>query len=232
MLRSVALRSFIVVGQTATASGDFSLEDLPSSSGRLDVQLRCLRAAFLYSHGLRRAVRVYLVLRGGQQAPRVLRVDGETVRFLRPDERSLATLVKKTLALAPERGVPGFVELKPGLALAGGDLDCVIADLAGAVPYLLEEGAPDLRTAVPIEGDAAFFLGDHLGLCEATRAELARIGARPISVGPVSLHSDDVITVVSNELDRAAGANGVAGRVQHGHGIPHARRLLRRRLRT
>jgi len=43
---------------------------------------------------------------------------------------------------------------------------------------------------------------DHLGFDEATRTELAVIRARPIGVGPLSLHAEDVIAIVSNEIDR------------------------------
>ena len=70
---------------------------MPSTSGRLDVLLRSIRAAFLVSHGLRRDVVVYLVLCAGPRAPRVLRIDGRSAKFLRPDERSLAVLLQKSL---------------------------------------------------------------------------------------------------------------------------------------
>lgn len=200
------MRSFIVIGQTATASADFSLDDLPGSSGRLDVLLRCVRAALLYSHGLRADVRVYLVLRGGEEAPRVVRIDGATARFIRPDERSLALLVKKTLAAANDRAADEFVEIRPGVSLARGDLERVLLDLSGAALYLLDEHAPDLRSS-PFGGrhdppGAAYFLGDHHGLDPADRSRLATLGARAVSVGPRSLHSDDVVAILSNELDR------------------------------
>src|SRR3954471_13787044 len=111
------MRRFVVIGQRASASPDFSLLDLPSSSGRLDVLLRCLRAALLVSHGLRRDTTVYLVLCGGPLAPRALRFDGAEVRFLRPDERALAVLVQKCLAAeATPTGGAGFVRVKPGIA--------------------------------------------------------------------------------------------------------------------
>jgi tRNA (pseudouridine54-N1)-methyltransferase len=197
------MRRFVVIGQTATASADFLLDDLPGSSGRLDILLRCIRAALLHSHGLRADVRVYLVLRGGPAAPRVLRVDGQRARFLRPDERSLALLVKKTLAAAPEGLSREFVELRPGVALAGGDLDAVFPDLGAAASFVLEEQAPDVRGVAFDSDDAAYFLGDHLGIAPADRAHLAACGATAVSVGPLSLHSDDAIAVLSNELDRA-----------------------------
>jgi tRNA (pseudouridine54-N1)-methyltransferase len=195
---------FVVVGQKATASPDFSLINLPASSGRLDVLLRCLRAALMYSHGLRRDVIVYLVLLGGPPAPRTLRVDGATARFLRPDERSLAVLVQKALAAPVEPGSSGFAPVRPGVAIAEGGLDAVLADLGEASLYVLEEGAPDVRGVALDAGEKAFFLGDHVGFDETTRARLAALGATPIGVGPVSVHADDAVVLVVNELDRRA----------------------------
>src|SRR4051812_39847829 len=177
------MRFFVIVGQKALASPDFSLLDLPSSSGRLDVLVRCLRAALLFSHGLRRDTGVYLVLLGGPRAPRALRVDGAAARYVRPDERSLATTVKK--ALASTQGGPGFVTVRPGIALAEGGLDAVLEDLGPGARYVLEEGAPDLREASLDVGSPVFFLGDHLGFDEGTRARLAALGAVPMGLGPV-----------------------------------------------
>jgi tRNA (pseudouridine54-N1)-methyltransferase len=203
-----AVRRFVVIGRRAIASPGFSLANLPASSGRLDVLLRCLRAALLVSHGLRRDTVVYLVLLGGPDAPRTLRVSGPTARFLRPDERSLAVLVQKALAqpLGGQVDQAGFTTLRNGIAVAARGLDAVLADLGPATPYLLEEGAPDLR-GVALDGpDPVFFLGDDLGLDEATRAALVGYGVIAASVGPVSVHADDAIVLVANELDRREAA--------------------------
>jgi tRNA (pseudouridine54-N1)-methyltransferase len=198
------MRSFVVLGQTALASDDFALDDLPSTSGRIDVLLRCVRAAVLFSHGIRHDVVVYLVLGGGGRAPRVLRLRGADAKFVRPDERSLATLVKKVLATRVDGYASGFVDVRPGIAIASGGLKLVLLDVEGSAMYVLEEGASDLRDEPPWLGDASFFLGDHRGFDRSTRAELAQAGARPISVGPVSLHTEDAIAIVSNEIDRRA----------------------------
>jgi tRNA (pseudouridine54-N1)-methyltransferase len=195
-----AMRRFVVIGRRATASPDFSLSNLPASSGRLDVLVRCLRAALLVSHGLRRDTVAYLVLLGTPEAPRAIRVDGPTARFLRPDERSLAVIVQKALG-QPLEGA-GFTALRNGIAVASGGLDAVLADLGPGAPYLLEEGAPDVREVALDAPDPVFFLGDHLGFDEATRAVLARLGATPVGLGPVSVHAEDAIVLVANELDR------------------------------
>ena len=196
------MRRFIVIGQRALASPDFLLDDLAGTSGRLDVLLRALRAALMVSHGLRTDTIVYLVLLGGPRAPRTLRFEGATARFLRPEERSLATLAKKVLAAPP--GGPGFTLGRPGIAIAEGGLDAVLSDLQGATPYVLEEGAPDVRGAALDPESAAFFVGDHLGFDDATRAALAKAGATAVGLGPVSVHAEDAVTILVNELDRRA----------------------------
>jgi len=193
----------VVIGREASASEEFLLDDVPGTSGRLDVGLRCVRAAMLLSHGLRRDVVVDLVLGGGPRAPRALRIRGADVKFLRPDERNLAVLAKKVLASHADDDRPGYVEVKPGIAVARGGLGVVLGDLGGATPYVLEEQGTDVREVSDLAaGDTVFFLGDPGGFDPASRASLEAIGARSIRVGPVSLHAEDVVVLVNNELDR------------------------------
>lgn len=196
------MRRFVVIGQSAVASGDFLLDDVPGTSGRLDVLLRCVRAALLTSHEVRRDAAVYLVLKGGPRAPRTLRVSGADAQFVRPDERSFAGRVKRWLAGSSDDAAEGFVEVVPGVALARGGLEAVMADVHGAAHYVMEEGAPDLRDEALDADDVAFFVGDHQGFDAETLATLDAAGARRVSVGPVSLHSEDVVALVGNELDR------------------------------
>ena len=197
------VRNFAIIGQKASSTDEFILDDLPGTSGRLDVLVRCLRAAMLPSHGIRRGVVVYLVLLGGRLAPRVVRVDGAAVQFLRPDERSLAVRMKKVLASRADEATSAWVTVRPGFAVARGGFERVIADVDDAVPYVLEEGAPDIREATGLgESHALFVIGDHLGLPGDVRLRLASMNAQQLSIGPVSVHADDVVTLVTNELDR------------------------------
>jgi tRNA (pseudouridine54-N1)-methyltransferase len=204
------MRRFVIIGQKATASSDFLLDDVPGTSGRLDVLLRCVRAAMLFSHGIRPNIVVYLVLLGGARAPRVLRIDSAIAKFIRPDERSLATLARKALASRADVGAGTFVEVRSGISVMSGGLGDVIADLGAVTPYVLDEGASnDVREIVTVgRNGAAFFLGDHLGFEDATRARLVAIGARPVRVGPVSVHAEDAIAIVSNEMDRREAVQG------------------------
>lgn len=199
----VGSRRFVIVGQTAVASQEFILDDFAGSSGRLDVLARSVRPALLFSHGVRRDAIVDLVLLGGPRAPRVVRIAGADVKFLRPEERTLGTLLQKVLATSADDDTPGFVTVKPGIAVARGGLERALADLHGAPLFVLEEGAPDVREVfADALRDAVFVLGDHLGFRAEDRALLDALGARPIGLGPTSLHTDDAIAVLTNELDR------------------------------
>lgn len=192
------MRRFVIVGRRAKSTPDFSLLDLPGTSGRLDVIVRCVRAALLCSHTIRTDTTIYLVLLGGE--PRTVRIEGALAQFIRPDERNLAVLFQKALARAsPSRE---FVEMRQGIAVASGGLDVVLTDVAGARPYVLDEGGADVRDA-PIDLDeAVFFVGDHLGLDDAARATIAALSPAALSIGPVSVHAEDALAIVINELDR------------------------------
>jgi tRNA pseudouridine-54 N-methylase len=109
-------------------------------------------------------------------------------------------LLRKTLASHADEAIDGFVEARPGVAIARGGLDSVLTDLGSAPGFIMTESGPDVRQASDLPREAAFFLGDHLGFDEPTRRRLD--AARPLSVGPRSLHTEDVIAVVLNELDR------------------------------
>ncbi|HEY1695754.1 MAG TPA: hypothetical protein VGG39_26485 [Polyangiaceae bacterium] len=196
-------RRYVILGRDAIASDDFLLDDVPGTSGRLDVGLRCIRAALLVSHGVRRDTAVYLVLGGGPRAPRALRVSGAEVRFVRPDERSLALLARKALARREDEAGPGFHDVRPGIAIASGGLEDVLADVAGSTLYVLDESGTDVRAAPGLDGGAvAFFVGDPGGFDPRASEQLAALGARPIRVGPVSVHAEDVVVLVNNEIDR------------------------------
>ena len=197
------MRRFVVIGKSAVASDDFLLHDFAGTSGRLDVLARCVRAGLLFSHGVRHDALLYLVLLGGPRAPRTVRFTGANVKYIRPDERNLAVQLKKVLAYPDDGDAPGFIEVRAGIAIAQGGLAPVLADLGDATPFVLEEGAPDMRETPSAElANGVFFIGDHLGFDEASRAHLTALGARPLGVGPVSLHTEDVVTLLSNELDR------------------------------
>ncbi len=88
-------------------------------------------------------------------------------------------MVKKTLATTDDDDREGFVLVKPGVAVARGGIDAVLADAAGAAFFVLDEGASDIRTAEIPAGDVVFVLGDHIGLVPEIRDQLIAAAPKP-----------------------------------------------------
>jgi tRNA (pseudouridine54-N1)-methyltransferase len=191
------MKEFIIIGHKAVTT-PFSLNDLPGAAGRMDILCRCVNAALFLSHDLRRDVRVYLVLKGGAH-PILIRFDGAAVRYLSPDERSAASLIKKAI----EKQAQGFwTESMPGVNIKKGDLGDLLDELNRKITYLREDGA-DLRNIQFETGaDHLFMLGDHLGLTDDEEKMISAYEHEIVSVGPLSLHADHCIVLLHNEMDR------------------------------
>ena len=198
------MRIFVVVGHKATTQPSFSLEDIPGTSGRLDILCRSVTAAFVLSHGIRKDVLVYLVLLGGE-IPKTIRLVGETLRHLNPDERTTAALLKKALAV---EATPEWAMSTSGIFVRTGDLEKLLEDLkqrSVRLVYLREDGR-DFRCLKdePLEREMAFVLGDHTGMTAEEESLLASVGAEVVALGPTSLHADHCIVVTNWLLDTNA----------------------------
>jgi len=195
----LGMRNFVIIGNKATTTPTFSLEDIPGTSGRLDILCRCVTAAFVLSHGIRRDVCVYLVLLGGE-TPKTVRLDGETLRHLNPDERTTAALLKKALVVP---ATPDWALSTSGIFVRTGGLANVLADLKGARMLCLREEGADIRSIAgcDLSGDVAFILGDHMGIAPKEGTVIEQAGAVAVSIGPVSLHADHCIVLINWMMD-------------------------------
>ena len=193
------MRTFIIVGHKATTSANFSLEDIPGTSGRLDILCRSVTAAFVLSHGIRKDVCVYLVLLGGEAA-KTIQLKGETLRHLNPDERTTAALLKKALAVP---ATPQWAMSTSGIFVRLGGLPELLADLKDArLIYLREDGADIGGQAFEErDGELAFILGDHTGMTTEEEGLIEGAGAQVVSLGTTSLHADHCIVVLNWLLD-------------------------------
>jgi len=186
------MTSFAIVGHLARTDGFFSLNDLPGSSGRMDVLCRCVNSTLFLSHDIRRDTNCFLILYGEPTAPKTIRFSGTVVRSLSPDERSAAALIKKALELPVGSE---FRDAAPGVSVRRGGLERLMKEYEFAV---LDEKGGDIRSAENLPD--AFILSDHLNFTDAEESLLTHCPR--YSVGPACLHADHTITVLHNELDR------------------------------
>ena len=194
------MRTFIIPGHRVVTGGDFSLNDLSGSTGRLDILLRCVNSAFFLSNGLRKDVLLYLVLLGPPAPPRAVKFVGSELRYLNPDERSTAALVRTALL---RKCGPDWQRSTPGIYCAKKGFAEVAKECAGSEKefvYLKEDGRDirEMRFKEPV-----FVLGDQYDLTLEEEALLSAYNPVKLSIGPKPLHSDHCITIVNGELDRA-----------------------------
>jgi tRNA (pseudouridine54-N1)-methyltransferase len=188
---------FIIIGHRVKTSGDFNLNDLCGSTGRLDVLLRCINATFFLSGDIRRDTETYLVLLGEPEPPKTIHLVGSELKYLNPDERSTGALIRTALMkeISHEE-----VKSTPGIYVSGKTFEDVLKDLKAEIIYLKEDGE-DIRN-VDLQDDAVFVLGDEKDLTEDEEKILKKYNAKTVSLGPEKMHASHCITIVHNEMDR------------------------------
>jgi tRNA (pseudouridine54-N1)-methyltransferase len=190
------MRQFVVVGQAAPTTPEFSLDALPEA-GRMDLLARCVTASLLLSHGLREDVRTYLVLADEF----TVRFEGRELRGLHPDERSTAALVRSALEERTEAIGHMDVKISAGVYLSRLDFEAVLdqASEEGTVCQLHEDGT-SVTTADPPK-NPVFVLSDNQDLGSPYAESLDDARDLRLSLGPERLHADHAITVAHNWLD-------------------------------
>ncbi|MCD4842175.1 MAG: tRNA (pseudouridine(54)-N(1))-methyltransferase TrmY [Methanosarcinales archaeon] len=203
------MREFIVVGHKARTDGNFNLNDLPGSGGRIDILCRCVNCALFLSHDLRRDVIIYLVLLGEPDIPKIVKFEGENVRYLNPDERSSGSLIKKALERS---AIPRWRESTRGVWIRLGGLSDLLEEVLTEdkrLFYLQEDGS-DIRGEFKenVSNNTVFVLGDHTGMTPEEEIVIRDLDVKTINIGPISLHADHCIILVNNEIDRTVGTTG------------------------
>jgi tRNA (pseudouridine54-N1)-methyltransferase len=194
-------RRFLLLAHRVPVSGAFTLNDLAGGAGRMDEIARSVSTALTLSNDLRRDTEVtVLFVAAPPPASRRIRIEGRRVRYLNPDERSTAALLKN--ALIRSLSLPHDVESSPGLVVGPAEpvreLERFLADPTAF--WLVEDGQP-IRSHAPASTAFAALLSDPTDPTEQERAVLERSGVPRVSVGPRSLRASQVIDLVHNEFD-------------------------------
>lgn len=190
------MRQFIVLGHEATTDPDFTLKDMPGDAGRLDVLARCVNAAFMLSHGLRDDVRLHLVL----QDRYTIRVEGDEVKYLNPDEWSTGSLIKKALQKKEVKDASEELRSTPGIYIREEGFEDVLTRVRDkTIIQLHEDGTSVADAAVP--DDPVFVLSDHREFTDSEQRLLEEHADQQICLGPHALHGDHAMVIAHNWLD-------------------------------
>jgi len=190
-------------------------------AGRMDIACHVLINAFFLSHRIREDAKLHMIFYGMPDPPKHLeffpskklgdtenQIDTKKISDFRGaqkpkvidiSKRDVAGLIKKMLY----KYKPGIKnEVAPGYWIEKKSLFAVIEELKeqGKAVYVLDEKGKDIRD-IKISEDCVFLLGDHEGLPAKELKRLKKICV-PVSVGNKVYFASQVVTIVSNELDR------------------------------
>lgn len=197
------MREFIYYSRTAPTAGNYIKEDL-QESGRIDIAIHVIIAAFFMSHKLRTDTKLHLLFAGMPDPPKHLELkpvtEGETgVDKIYLAKKDVSSVLKKMLYKYREgkknEVFPGFWIEKKGF------LD-VVRELSesGRNIYVLDADGEDIRT-VEIKENPIFILGDHKGLPDKELKRLKKM-CTPVSIGKRVYFASQTVAVVNNEIDR------------------------------
>ncbi len=168
----------------------------------MDEVARVVSTAFTLSNSLRRDTELSILF-VAEPPPRArrIRITGSRVRYLNPDERSTAALLKN--ALTRSATLDRDVEASPGLVVGPLESRGEIERFARTPgTFWLEQSGPPIETVdLPADGFGAI-LSDPEDASAEERALLETLAVPRLSLGPQPLRSSQCIDVVHHELDR------------------------------
>jgi tRNA (pseudouridine54-N1)-methyltransferase len=196
------MREFIYFSSKAKTSGNFG--DNLMEAGRMDIACHVLINTFFLSHKLREDVKLHMIFYGAPDPPKHLEFEpsrrlGDSENKIDISKKDVAGLIRRMLYKYKEGRKN---EIAPGYWIEKKSLFAVIDELeeGGRTVYILDDKGEDIRD-IEISKDCVFLLGDHEGLPGKELKRLKKICV-PVSVGPRVLFASQVVTIVSNELDR------------------------------
>jgi tRNA (pseudouridine54-N1)-methyltransferase len=194
-------RRILLLAHRVPVSGNFSLNDLAGAGGRMDEVARAVSTAFTVSNGLRRDTELTILFEA-EPPPRTrrIRLSGAGLRYLNPDERSTAALLKNALVRSSTLGRD--LEASPGLIVGPADPSVVLREFAGepGTVWLTESGGPYPATPPSSSGFGAVLSDPD----DPTREEqdlLRGLDIPRVSLGPISLRASQCIDVLHNRWD-------------------------------
>jgi tRNA (pseudouridine54-N1)-methyltransferase len=192
-------RRFLLIANKAKTY-DFNINDLPGDGGRMDIVCRFVAQSLFISHGVRRDSCAIVILLGEPEPPKTIVVDGEKVRYMSPDERNIAGLIKKALkkSFGVEKDL--WIESTPGVYVSSIEPKKLIERYCGKIIYLREDG-DDIAKTGEIEY-ATFIIGDHIGVPNSLESYIISRAHKTISISPISLQADQCVVIIHNFLDR------------------------------
>ncbi|HEC75809.1 MAG TPA: tRNA (pseudouridine(54)-N(1))-methyltransferase TrmY [Thermoplasmatales archaeon] len=182
----------------AVTHPNINMNDLPGSAGRIDIVARCINSAFWLSYGIRKDVVFHTILHGEPSPPVYIRIEGDKLRKVSPDERNIAIFIKKAIERMKENME---VESTPGIFVSKKSFNELLEENKDKDFYLLDEKGEEIDN-VKIGRKPFFLIGDNMDFEEEEKEIIYKYGAKSVSLGKKSYLSSHCITILNWLMDK------------------------------
>jgi tRNA (pseudouridine54-N1)-methyltransferase len=167
-----------------TPDPKFNLNNL-TGTGRLDVLCRTITSTFFLSNSFRKYSNLFIYF---QATAQLTHFDGNFLKGLNPDERSIAGFLRRIFQNKKIQGVTTRL--------------ISLEDFRATYPkgfILNSQGMSFNKVNHEIQDSQIFFLGDHIGFNPEEKQILSYL--KPLSLGPNMLLTSHCITILHHLLD-------------------------------
>ena len=194
------MREFLIRARKAPVDPDRFLRNVGENS-HVEYLAQVMQHALLVSQGHRADTRLTLVLENSADFSRAITIDGANLGSLAGwDEGALVDFIASVLGRGRSLGKGQEASYIDGVTISATSFEYLIRNHERVLAVLDPKGN-DIR-AEPALDDVVFVMTDHIPMPRNTLKYMRRLGARPVSLGPVMLHASQCISVIHNELDR------------------------------
>tara|TARA_E500000331_G_scaffold356286_1_gene414112 strand:- start:4346 stop:4936 length:591 start_codon:yes stop_codon:yes gene_type:complete len=194
------MREFLIRARKAPVDPDRFLRNVGENS-HVEYLAQVMQHGLLVSKGHRADTRLTLVLENSADFSRAITIDGGNLGSLAGwDEAALVEFIAHALGRGKRLGKGQEVSFIDGVTISATSFEYLIRNHERVLAVLDPKG-DDIRTE-PALDDVVFVMTDQIPMPRNTLKYMRRLGARPVSLGPVMLHASQCISVIHNELDR------------------------------
>ncbi|OYT42746.1 MAG: hypothetical protein B6U78_00480 [Candidatus Aenigmarchaeota archaeon ex4484_224] len=191
------MREFILLSRRGYTK-PFDINDLPKA-GRIDLVSRFILSSIFISEKLRENVKVYVVLEGPPNPPKLITFDSNLIKRIYPSEIKIAEKINNALKKYKENQI---IESEPGIFIQKKSFERLIKEFLEnhkKLVYLSRKGI--LFKQFQFEENSCFIIGDHVGLDKKRELFLKRLKIPFVSLGRISYLSSQVVSIIHFILD-------------------------------
>lgn len=142
-------------------------------------------------------------MEGPPRPPLMLTFDASSLAGMDYHEAAIAATIQRVLKATKNLLPEEIANPQPGIYVQKKSFEALVRECCeeGKQVFYLDPEGVDARD-VKYKENVVVIFGDYIGMPSKSEKLLARLGAKEMTLGPVTLFASQCVTIVNNEMDR------------------------------